>query len=158
MKVAHQGARPDVDFERTAAAMALARGAGVPVAATLAADACYRAGPWQYLVHSYLDGIPWHQARPQLGTDDVDSAHRQLAQTLRQPKSPDMFEGGLAEGWDSPKADKKPYLFGGAAEELGEFIEKARRLPPDGRKKARKGPPPRPALGGGARPSSGPHL
>jgi len=82
MKVAHQGARPDVDFERTAAAMALARGAGVPVAETLAADACYRAGPWQYLVHSYLDGIPWHQARPQLGTDDVDSAHQQLAQTL----------------------------------------------------------------------------
>jgi aminoglycoside phosphotransferase (APT) family kinase protein len=62
--------------------MALARDAGVPVAETLAADASYRAGPWRYLVHSYLDGIPWHLARPQLGADEIDSAHRQLAETL----------------------------------------------------------------------------
>jgi aminoglycoside phosphotransferase (APT) family kinase protein len=62
--------------------MALARGAGVPVAETLAADASYRAGPWQYLVHSYLDGIPWLLARPRLGADEVELAHRQLAETL----------------------------------------------------------------------------
>ena len=82
IKLAHQGVRPDVDFERTAAAMALARGEGVAVAETLAADASYRAGPWQYLVHSYLDGVPWHLARSQLGADEIDSAHRQLAETL----------------------------------------------------------------------------
>jgi Ser/Thr protein kinase RdoA (MazF antagonist) len=82
LKVARQAARPDIDFERTAAAMALARGAGVPVAETLAADASFRTGPWQYLVHSFLDGIPWHQARPQLDPDEVESAHRQLARAV----------------------------------------------------------------------------
>ena len=81
MKLARQAARPDVDLERSAAAMAVARSAGVPVAETLAADASYRAGPWQYLVHSYLDGTPWRLG-PQLSTDGVHSAHRQLAQAV----------------------------------------------------------------------------
>jgi hypothetical protein len=46
-KLAERGFQLNVDFERTAAAMSLARNAGVPVAQTLAVDGSYRTGPWQ---------------------------------------------------------------------------------------------------------------
>ncbi|HSU36799.1 MAG TPA: aminoglycoside phosphotransferase family protein [Propionibacteriaceae bacterium] len=106
MKVARDGARPEVDFERTAAAMALARGAGVPVAETLAADATYRAGPWQYLLHSYLDGIPWHRARPHARVDEVDSAHRQLAEAVLALQSVELTGyGELDRSGQSSGAD-----------------------------------------------------
>ena len=82
VKVAQQGFRPDLDFERTAAAMSLARGAGVPVAQTLAADASYRTGPWQYLLHTYVDGLPWRLLRPRLNAGEIESAHEQLAEVI----------------------------------------------------------------------------
>jgi aminoglycoside phosphotransferase (APT) family kinase protein len=82
MKVVQRGSRPHVDFERTAAAMSLARGAGVPVAQTLAVDDSYRRGPWQYLLHTYVEGLPWRLLRPQLNAGEIESAHEQLAEVI----------------------------------------------------------------------------
>jgi hypothetical protein len=87
MKVAERGSRPDLDFERTAAAMSLAGSAGVPVPQTLAADGSYCTGPWQYLLHTYVEGLPWRLARLRLNTGEIESAHRQLAEAILSLKT-----------------------------------------------------------------------
>lgn len=70
---------PTVDFARTAAAMSLARAAGVPLPETLAGGSSSRAGPWQYLLYEHVDGLEWRRLRPQLDARELDSAHRQIA-------------------------------------------------------------------------------
>ena len=82
LKVAGQHAGTGRDFERTAAVIALARAAGVPVAAVLAVDVSYRAGPWRYLMLDHLDGVEWRQIRPQLDERQVAAAHRQIAEAV----------------------------------------------------------------------------
>jgi aminoglycoside phosphotransferase (APT) family kinase protein len=62
--------------------MSLARNAGVPVAQMLAADGSYRTGPWQYLLQTYVDGIPWRLLRPRLNAREIESAHRQLGEAI----------------------------------------------------------------------------
>jgi aminoglycoside phosphotransferase (APT) family kinase protein len=70
---------PQVDFERTATATAMARRAGVPVAAVLAADRSGRPGPWQYLLQEHVDGEEWRAVRPRLDPDQAAAAHRRIA-------------------------------------------------------------------------------
>lgn len=70
----------------------------------------------------------------------------QLAQTLIEPKHPGMFEEGLAEGpFFHPRSDKTRYLAGGAAEDLGAFIDRARQMKPP-----TAGQPPRRPSGDGS--------
>jgi aminoglycoside phosphotransferase (APT) family kinase protein len=68
-----------VEFERTAAVSALARAAGVPVPAVLAADDSGRAGPWRYLLSEHVDGTDWRRVRPRLDPDQVAAAYREIA-------------------------------------------------------------------------------
>jgi aminoglycoside phosphotransferase (APT) family kinase protein len=80
LKVA-QESNESVDFERTRAATARARAAGVPTPAVLAADNSGRAGR-RYLLLEHLDGVPWRQVRPQLEPSQVAAAHEELARAV----------------------------------------------------------------------------
>jgi aminoglycoside phosphotransferase (APT) family kinase protein len=82
LKMAGHGAGTGTDFERTAAVAALARTAGAPVAAVLAVDVSYRAGPWRYLMQEHVDGVEWRHIRPQLDDKQVAAAHRQTAEAV----------------------------------------------------------------------------
>jgi aminoglycoside phosphotransferase (APT) family kinase protein len=82
LKMAGHGAGTGTDFERTAAVAALARTAGAPVAAMLAVDVSYRAGPWRYLMQEHVDGVEWRHIRPQLDDKQVAAAHRQIAEAV----------------------------------------------------------------------------
>jgi aminoglycoside phosphotransferase (APT) family kinase protein len=82
LKMAGQHAGTGLDFERTAAVIALARAAGAPVAAVLAVDVSYRAGPWRYLMQEHLDGVEWRQIRPRLDGRQVAAAHHQIAEAV----------------------------------------------------------------------------
>jgi aminoglycoside phosphotransferase (APT) family kinase protein len=110
MKVAQRGSRPDLDFERTAAAMSLARSAGVPVAQTLAADGSCRTGPWQYLLYTYVEGLPWRLVRPRLNAGEIESAHGQLAeailalQSVRFHSFGELSRSGEPIGSDLPRS------------------------------------------------------
>jgi transcription elongation factor Elf1 len=64
---------------------------------------------------------------------------KQMAQALRRPKArPDLFEEGLPEPWISHEQEKSFYLAGGAAEELADFIDGARKLRPGDTGKAHR--------------------
>ena len=69
------------DFERTSAVIALARGAGVPAPAVLAADNTGYAGR-RYLLLEHLDGVPWQQVRPQLDARQIATASEQIADAV----------------------------------------------------------------------------
>ena len=69
------------DPERTAAVMAMARGAGVPVPEVLSVHAG-AGGTRAHLVHLHVDGVPWAQVHPTLGEDDVRPVHRRLAEAV----------------------------------------------------------------------------
>jgi aminoglycoside phosphotransferase (APT) family kinase protein len=75
-----------VDLARTAAVMALARGAGVPVPETVAVGAIAAGGEmegrWQYLLQEHLPGIEWRRLRPTLDRDGLAAAHRDIARAL----------------------------------------------------------------------------
>jgi Ser/Thr protein kinase RdoA (MazF antagonist) len=73
---------PTVDFGRTAAAMSLARGAGLPVATLLAAGPASPDGPWQCLLTEHVAGVEWRRLRPQLDAGEVYEAHRQIAEAV----------------------------------------------------------------------------
>ncbi len=79
LKVAAAHARPAVDLERTAAASALARGAGVPVAAVLAVGPVPGARGWSFLLQEHVDGTEWRGVRPLLDAPQLVAAHRELA-------------------------------------------------------------------------------
>jgi aminoglycoside phosphotransferase (APT) family kinase protein len=81
-KALHLGATTPTDFARTAAVTERARSVGVPVAAVLAVDTSYRAGPWQYLLQEHVPGREWRHVRPLLGDDQVQTAHRQIAEVV----------------------------------------------------------------------------
>ena len=94
------------DFERTAAAAALAAAAGVPTAEVLAARS---AGPGQefgYLVQRAVEGVEWRQLRPRLGEDEVRSVHRRIAgvvvalQSIELPGFGDLDAAGRPAGGD----------------------------------------------------------
>lgn len=67
-----------VDFERTQAVTAIARAAGVPTPAVLAADNSGHAGR-RYLLLEHVDGVSWQQVRPRLMPSQVAAIHRQIA-------------------------------------------------------------------------------
>ena len=69
------------DPERTAAVMARARDAGVPVPEVLAAQRGADGSP-AYLLHLHVDGVPWAQVHPTLGAADVRSVHRRFAEAV----------------------------------------------------------------------------
>ena len=94
------------DFERTAAATALASAAGVPTAEVLAARS---AGPRQdvgYLVQRSVDGVEWRRLRPRLGKGEVRSVHRRIAdvvlalQSIRLPAFGNLDAAGRPAGDD----------------------------------------------------------
>jgi aminoglycoside phosphotransferase (APT) family kinase protein len=70
------------DLERTAAVMAEARRAGVPVADVLAVDATGWLGGWQHLLQEHLAGRVWREVRPSLTAEQLRSAHAQVAAVL----------------------------------------------------------------------------
>ena len=70
-----------VDFDRTEAVTALARAAGVPTPAVLAADSSGHAG-WRYLLLDHVEGVSWQQVRPRLKPSQVAAAHRQIANAV----------------------------------------------------------------------------
>jgi len=95
-----------LDFERTAAVLALADRAGVPVARVLAADGSHRQGPWSYLLTEHLRGVEWRVRRPQLSEGAVRTAHRQIAaallalQSIRFPSCGELNRDGQPAGQD----------------------------------------------------------
>ena len=88
------------DFERTAAAAALASAAGVPTPEVLAARSAGSAAEFGYLVQRSVDGVEWRHLRPQLDDDEVRSVHRRIAdvvlalQTVRLPGFGDLDPAG----------------------------------------------------------------
>jgi aminoglycoside phosphotransferase (APT) family kinase protein len=70
-----------VDFERTRVVTALARAAGVPTPAVLAADDSGYAGQ-RYLLLEHLDGVPWQHLRPRLDPGQISQAHEQIAEAV----------------------------------------------------------------------------
>jgi aminoglycoside phosphotransferase (APT) family kinase protein len=77
LKVA-DGDNESADFHRTRAVTELARAAGVPVPAVLAADNTGHHGR-RYLLLEHLDGVPWRQVRPTLDLGQVAAAEEQIA-------------------------------------------------------------------------------
>ena len=69
------------DPVRTAAVMATARNAGVPVPEVLAAHGGADGSP-AHLVHAHVDGVPSAQVHPPLGEDDVRPVHRRFAEAV----------------------------------------------------------------------------
>ena len=82
LKLARLEGQPAIDLARTAAVMALAGGAGVPVPRVLSADATGRLGGWQHLLSEHVDGEVWREVRPLLTADQRRAVHRQFAGTL----------------------------------------------------------------------------
>ena len=85
LKVANGNNGP-VDFERTQAVTALARAAGVPTPAVLAADNSGHAGR-RYLLLEHVEGTSWQQVRPQLKPSQIAAAHRQMADAVLSVQS-----------------------------------------------------------------------
>jgi aminoglycoside phosphotransferase (APT) family kinase protein len=84
VKLARRGSDPSraADFERTAAATALAATAGVPVAEVLAARTAGPGDEFGHLVQRHVDGLEWRLLRPTLEDGEVRSVHRQIAEAL----------------------------------------------------------------------------
>jgi aminoglycoside phosphotransferase (APT) family kinase protein len=105
-KVTGPGARAGVDFQRTAAAVSLARAAGVPVPTVVAAGRSYGSGQWSYLLQEHVDGVEWRRVRPLLDSEQVRTAHRQIAtavlamQSLRFASFGELNTGGEPAGDD----------------------------------------------------------
>jgi aminoglycoside phosphotransferase (APT) family kinase protein len=84
------------DFERTAAATALASAAGVPTAEVLAARTAGPGQPVGHLVQRHVDGVEWRRLRPGLDEPEVRAVHRRIAevvlalQTVRLPGFGDL--------------------------------------------------------------------
>ncbi len=93
------------DFERTAAAAALAAAAGVPTAEVLAARSGSPDG-FGYLVQRSVDGVEWRRLRPRLDPDDVRAVHRRIAdvvlalQSIRLTRFGDLDAAGRPGGGD----------------------------------------------------------
>ena len=91
------------DFERTAAATAVATAAGVPTAEVLAARTA-RNGEPGYLVQRSVDGVEWRELRLRLDETGVRSVHRRLAevvlalQAVRLPGFGDLDATGRPPG------------------------------------------------------------
>ena len=91
------------DFERTAAATAVATAAGVPTAEVLAARTA-RNGEPGYLVQRSVDGVEWRELRLRLDETGVRSVHRGLAevvlalQAVRLPGFGDLDATGRPPG------------------------------------------------------------
>lgn len=68
-----------VDFARTAAAMSLARDAGVPVPESLGVDSSRRLSPWQCLLLEHVPGLEWFRVRPQLDQARAHDCSQQIA-------------------------------------------------------------------------------
>jgi aminoglycoside phosphotransferase (APT) family kinase protein len=79
IKLATTDARPQIDLRRTAAAMARAASAGVPVPSVFGAGL---AGDRQYLIMEYVEGITWRELRPRLVGPEVDQAYVDLGHAL----------------------------------------------------------------------------
>ena len=97
-------ARP-IDYERTAMVTALARAAGTPTPAVLAADTSCRAGPWRYLLVEHVEGLEWRQLRGRLDDAEVKSAHRQIASAVLAMQSVHFTSFGETDGMGQPAGD-----------------------------------------------------
>ncbi|MEP6852463.1 MAG: aminoglycoside phosphotransferase family protein [bacterium] len=103
-KAAPTGSSAPMDVERTAAVMARARAAGVPVATVLAADASGRDGPWRYLLYERITGRPWRDVRPELDADAERSAQNAIADALLALQSTRLPAYGPLDAWAEPSA------------------------------------------------------
>ncbi|KQS97498.1 phosphotransferase family protein [Cellulomonas sp. Leaf395] len=84
LKVASTDARPALDYRRSASAQELARRAGVPVGAVVAAGVHGELPGVQFLLQEQVEGVEWRQVRPllrpaELATPSIDIARAVLA-------------------------------------------------------------------------------
>lgn len=79
LKLVRGEERPATDLGRTAAVMACAAAAGVPVPRVLDADGTARIDGWQYLLQEHVEGSSWYEVRPTLDGADLDLAHAAIA-------------------------------------------------------------------------------
>ena len=108
--------RPDgsgrADLARTAAVMALARGAGVPVPETVAVGSvAVNAAPevrWQYLLQEHLPGLEWRRLRPMLDRDQLAAAHRDIAAALLRLQSVRFAGFGELDATAAPDSTAGP--------------------------------------------------
>jgi aminoglycoside phosphotransferase (APT) family kinase protein len=105
LKVAGPGTPAGVDFQRTTAALSLARAAGVPVPTVLAADTSYGSGQWSYLLQEHVDGVVWRRLRPLLAPDQVRTAHREIATALLAMQSLRLASFGELNAAGEPAGD-----------------------------------------------------
>lgn len=79
LKLVRTGHKPATDLGRTAAVMARAAAAGVPVPRVLAADGSGAADGWQHLLQERVRGSSWHAVHPHLDAAQQHDVHAQLA-------------------------------------------------------------------------------
>jgi aminoglycoside phosphotransferase (APT) family kinase protein len=115
-----------VDFERTAAVMALARAAGVPAPAVLAADDSGRAGPWRYLLLEHVTGADWRRVRPVLDSEQVAAAHRQIAAAVLAMQSVRLGAFGELDRRGRPASEGRAASGGGVIAALHRRVERIR--------------------------------
>jgi aminoglycoside phosphotransferase (APT) family kinase protein len=105
LKVAGPGTHAGIDFQRTTAAISLARAAGVPVPTVLAAETSYGSGLWSYLLQEHVDGVVWRRLRPLLAPDQVRTAHREIATALLAMRSLRLASFGELNAAGEPAGD-----------------------------------------------------
>jgi aminoglycoside phosphotransferase (APT) family kinase protein len=105
LKVAGRGAPAGVDFQRTATVLSLARAAGVPVPAVLAAETSYARGQWSYLLQEHVDGEEWRRVRPLLAPEQIMTAHREIATAVLAMQSVGFSSFGELNAAGEPAGD-----------------------------------------------------
>ena len=82
LKAALTGARPGLDYRRSATAQQWAAQAGVPVPEVVAAGVDPQAPAVQYLLHEHVDGVEWREVRPRLGAAELAEASADIARAV----------------------------------------------------------------------------
>lgn len=79
LKLASSGARPALDYARTASAHRLAEAAGVPVAGVVGVG---DDGVVQHLLQEHVEGVDWRHVRPQLDGNELRTASADVARSV----------------------------------------------------------------------------
>jgi aminoglycoside phosphotransferase (APT) family kinase protein len=100
LKVA-DGSDRTIDFERTQAVIAVARAAGVPAPAVLAANNAGDAGR-RYLLLEHVEGVPWRHLRSTLDPSQVAAAHQEIAAAVLSLQSVELPSFGEIDHQGQP--------------------------------------------------------